>query len=209
MCGCYEVSDSVISFNTRIPRVDKDGVNQLERAKKDLLSKVYFYGGWVFIVNAAFYSGYSGPKNKVVIANEINKIPLDIYNALVKGKVDRVSILYRYSIDTTINHKSNIINNNINNNIQEEKKIIKEKKKYSRVTDISEEDMNEIARDLNVNYDVVKLNLGKMIDWCHAKGKSYANYRLALIIWVKNYLERGGIINGRPKIAVMPDQATS
>lgn len=198
MCGCYELPDRQIFINTRIKR------ENIPKTKEELFPKVKFSGDWVYVVNAQFYSGYSGSKNEVALERELSQIPESIVNALITNKDDRVSIDYAYSIDTPINNKSNIINNN--NNIILEKKILKEKKKYERITDITDDDVAEIAREYNVQHDHVKLLLSKMSDWCHAKGKSYKNYRLALIIWVKNDLERGGVFNGRPKIAVMPEQ---
>ncbi len=64
--------------------------------------RVVFYKDWVYIVNSRKYANYSGGKNEVAYKNEIESIPIEIR--------DTLSIQYQYSMDTTINHKSEIIN---------------------------------------------------------------------------------------------------
>ena len=102
LCGCYEISDRVISFDTRI----KD----LTRAKSDLKPKALFFEGWVYLPNAVGYSGYVGESNERARDKEIALIPLKVKNALLKGKVYPPLTGGTPHPHTTINHKSEIIN---------------------------------------------------------------------------------------------------
>ena len=98
MCGCYQLSDRVIIFDTRI--VD------LETAKKELNPKAKFKSGWVYLPNAKYYGGYSGKKNEVTIKKEEAQIDKNIKLALFTTQQDRVSIGYpqvETTTDTTIN----------------------------------------------------------------------------------------------------------
>ena len=203
MCGCYEINDRIIISDTKI--------KSLELAKKELSPKVRFSNDWVYIVNAEGYGGYRGPKNVKVIEREISEIPLKIKDTLEYGKSYSVSIGYPESdqtLDTPINHKSEIINNNItnkvNNNIIKEKKI--KEKKYSSITDITEDDLKDLSFELNIDYGIVKECLIRMNDWCRASGKHYLNYKSALRNWVKTDLERKGIKYGKPGISIMPTE---
>lgn len=102
LSGCYQVSDFIIKAQTRI----KD----LEKIKTELYPKVRFFKDYVYIPNAESYGGYYGEKNETAKKKELSDIPKEVINALFTLNNDRVSIPYRYSNDTSINHKS-IINN--------------------------------------------------------------------------------------------------
>ena len=120
MCGCYEISDRVILFDTQL------SIEELETAKKDLEPKAQFYKGWIYLPNALHLGGYKGEKNEVAIKREYSLIPEDIR--------DTLSIPYRYSSDTSINHKSETKNPKpqIRNHTQ--------KKEDVKPEDISEDD---------------------------------------------------------------------
>jgi hypothetical protein len=75
---------------------------ELKMAKKEINPKAIFYNGWVWIPKARSYGNYKGPKNDKACINEFNCIPKPIR--------DTLSIPYPYPSDTTINHKSEIIN---------------------------------------------------------------------------------------------------
>ncbi len=109
LCGCYQISDWLIKTQTRI--------KNLEKAKKELYPKVKFFKDWVFIKNAEFYGGYKGEKNEIAKNKELQEIPDHVKTALFGGKnkesesIDTLSIGYQRGINTSINHKSEIINN--------------------------------------------------------------------------------------------------
>jgi hypothetical protein len=71
------------------------------------------------------------------------------------------------------------------NNSKKERNILKkEKKSYSSLENIAEEDLVEISEAYRVPLALVKLQLEKMSNWCEAKGKRYKNYKRALMNWV-------------------------
>ena len=59
-------------------------------------------GDWIYIVNSIRYANYSGGKNQIAYKKEYDLIPKEVINTL--------SIQYQYPMDSTINHKSEIIN---------------------------------------------------------------------------------------------------
>jgi len=165
MCGFYQISERVLLFDTRI--------KNLEKAKSELIPKVRFFEDWVYIVNAESYSGYRGSKNERVLEKEKSSIPLNIKNALFYEKEYRVSDnndSVSSKSDTTINHKSEIINN-----------------KYNNIEDLKEEDFQNIAEKYQVPISFVMSKLDDLINW-HEKNPQknhYKNYLSALRDWVK------------------------
>jgi len=165
MCGCYQISERVLLFDTRIKNLDK--------VKSELIPKVRFYEDWVYVVNAESYSGYRGSKNERALEKEKNSIPLNIKNALFYEKEYRVSDnndSVSSKSDTTINHKSEIINN-----------------KYNNIEDLKEEDFENISEKYQVPVSFVKSKLDDLINW-HEKNPQknhYKNYLSALRDWVK------------------------
>ncbi len=95
LSGIFEISDREITTRTRLAG------ERLENAKQELSKKVLFHNGWCSIVNNSKYYSYKGEKNEKACVSELSRIP-----------ADTLSILYPYSIDTPINHKSKIINQN-------------------------------------------------------------------------------------------------
>lgn len=67
--------------------------------------KFIFVGNYVKVVNHEKYNPYNGIKNDKARERELELIPQEILENL-----DTLSIPYRYPIDTSINHKSEIIN---------------------------------------------------------------------------------------------------
>lgn len=102
LSGIYYLPDRIIKFETGLSD------EQLNTAKKvfENSKKVFFYQGWVYVINASDYGGYKGGKNEIALNKELEKIPDEVK----KYFNNRVSIGYQYPIDTSINHKSEIIN---------------------------------------------------------------------------------------------------
>lgn len=102
LTGIYYLPDRIIKFETGLSD------DQLNKAKKifETSKKAFFYNGWIYVVKASEYGGYKGNKNEIAYNKELEKIPDEVK----KYFNDRVSIGYQYPIDTSINHKSEIIN---------------------------------------------------------------------------------------------------
>jgi hypothetical protein len=206
MTGMFEISDRVICFDTGI--TDKE----LKNAKQELREKVRFCNEWVYLVNSERYNCYRGGKLKIAYNKELAEIPKDIKNTLLNDKQDRVSENNdRVSdLDDTPNKiKYNIINNNNTSTCTstQEKEINKEKevkeKKYSKVTDITQEDLEDLAKEYSLKLEYVEDVFRRMQDWCLAKGKPYANYKSGLRTWLNNSLDKGGF-RGKQGFSVMP-----
>lgn len=98
----YECSDRVICFETGIS--NSQLVDIKKKFEKDM--KFLFDDGYVYIVNNEKYNQYKGEKNESARTKEEEIIG----KARVKAFEDRVSIPHIYPSDTSINHKSKIIN---------------------------------------------------------------------------------------------------
>jgi hypothetical protein len=61
---------------------------------------------------------------------------------------------------------------------------------YSSIENITEEDITEISERYSVSIGFVKLQLEKLHNWCEAKGKSYKDYKKALMNWVLLDMQR-------------------
>lgn len=201
ICGTFQLADKKIIFETGI---DSKLLPQIKKELQDN-KKVFFYKGWIHVCNARRNNQYEKSNlNQIACSSELDKIPQEVKDSINLYLNSSIDTTMQGSIDTT--QKPEIINNNINNinnNIQVQEK------KYSKITDITEEDMDELSRDLNIKIERVRYIKDSMNDWCRAKGKGYANYKAALRNWVKHDLEKQGVIYARPKIAVMPDQPSS
>lgn len=165
MCGCYQISERVLVFDTRI--------KNLKKIKDELSPKVRFYEDWVYVVNAECYSGFRGSKIEKALEKEKDSIPLNIKNALYYEKEYRVSDksdMVSSKHDTTINNKSEIINN-----------------KYNNIEDLEEEDLEKISEKYNVPISFVRSKLEDIELWegekpGRMKGR---NWKLTLMNWVK------------------------
>jgi len=96
--GAYKLSRRVALLETGA--TEKEWSDACERFKHD--NKVKFVGDWIIILNAKRYANYSGGKNETAYNKELSSLPQEVK--------DTVSIQYVYPIDTTINNKSEIIN---------------------------------------------------------------------------------------------------
>jgi hypothetical protein len=178
MTGYYELSDRVIIFHT--------GLNQaeLEVAKKDLKDKVRFYQGWVNVINSERYNSFRGEKNNTAVEREIRGIPKDIKTALDEAKDDRVSIPNVYSSDTSIisNH-----NNNINN------KPSNKGSTYSSLESLTPDIIKDVSDFYHVPSSAVQKLKEQMELYCESNGKTYKNYKSALMQWTLRRIEEGKI----------------
>ncbi len=122
--GIYQCTQRIISFETGIDTLILKDINRSFEEDK----KVYFYNDWVYVIKSPVYGGYKGPKNELAFNRELTKIPSNVIEFFNK----KVPIQYIYPIYTTINHKSEIINDksetiNHKQGIDEMKKKLKGK----------------------------------------------------------------------------------
>lgn len=102
LSGTYELN--VMELKMWCGLTDIEIVDLKEKFTKD--KKFIFYKDWVKIVNHERYNtNYTGAKNEVALEKELSYIPNEIIENL-----DSLFIDYRYPSDSTINHKSEIIN---------------------------------------------------------------------------------------------------
>jgi hypothetical protein len=171
MCGCYQVSERILLFDTRI--------KNLEKVKEELLPKVRFYKDWIYILNAETYSGFRGSKNEKVLIKEKSTIPSDVKNTLFNDKVYRVSEnndTVSSKVDTTINNKSEIIN-----------------KKYNNIESLNDTVISEVANEYSVSFVDVKNKVESIRLYCKSNGKNYKDYKATLQTWIRNDIEKGKI----------------
>lgn len=107
LSGYFELREKTICYYTHLTK------QQLTKAKKELFPKARFYESWVYLPKAVNYNGYYGEKNQIALNKELATIPDKVKTTLNSKDLDTLSISYVYPIDTTINHKSNNINNMI------------------------------------------------------------------------------------------------
>lgn len=170
LSGIYRLPDRVINFDTRLKG------ERLEKAKNELVGKVMFFDGWVYVKNAQILGGYKGEKNEVAIKQEMTEIPENVKNCLFKGicnrvskKDDRVSEVS----DTSINHKSEIINHK------------SEEGSLKFLQNLPEEVIAEFTRRFDCSPKQLKGKAEDLYNYCLAKGKTYKNYKAFLLNAVK------------------------
>jgi len=101
-------------------------------------------------------------------------IPLQVSNIPIKDRNIPVQVLNIPLQGNTINNiQKTITKNNLQN-------------KYSSIKNINLSVMEEIAEKYGVPVIFVQSKLDDMINWMAAKGKSYKNYKAALMNWVKS-----------------------
>ena len=96
--GIYNLSKRVALLETGASSEEWDAACNKFAADK----KIKFVDDWVIVLNAKKYANYSGGKNEVAYKTEWDALPSKVK--------DTVSIQYIYPIDTTINNKSETIN---------------------------------------------------------------------------------------------------
>lgn len=172
LCGIYELPDKYICFDTGVSQSD------LIKIKNKFMEsgKIIFFNGWVKISNHEKYNtNYSGSKNEVAFQREISTISESVLKEL-----DRLSIDYQYPSDSTINHKSKIINN-------------KSETFKSNNKELTQKDLEDISEQLSVSLSDVQFCRDSMLDWLASSGKIKKDYVATLRNWVRRELQDGKI----------------
>lgn len=170
LSGMYELSDRTILFETGV------NLQQLEAAKEEFqkAKKIICFKGWVYVVKSSLLGGYTGSKNEVALEKELSLIPEDIRSYFK----DTVSIGYQYPSDTSINHKSEIINH---------KEVVKEiplEHSKSYLQHIPESDLENLHAKYSCSISQIKTEAEAIVLYCDSKGKKYSNYSSALQNWL-------------------------
>jgi hypothetical protein len=107
LTGCYEISERTIIFDTQFTAL------QYKHAKEELVSRVVFSDGWVFVKNSAKYNNYvHNSKQAAAYIKEYEKIPpffkksVPALDAIYHTSTIHVSDMY----DTSRNKKPEIRN---------------------------------------------------------------------------------------------------
>lgn len=171
--GCYEISDRQIIFDTKIKELDK--------VKKELFPKVIFYNGWVYVVNSQGYNNFVGDSFERAISKEMDLIPDNIKNTLIKVKeYPTPEVTVGYSGGTNSN---NSINYNISNT----------SKDY--MESITPEIISEIANKYSISEKIVMDKLDSIKLWEDEKpGRMKGrNWKATLMNWIRRDIENGKI----------------
>lgn len=107
--GIFKIANKLVLLETGLEQ------DQIDLAKEELESykTVRFYDDWVYVVNAQKLSNYTGPKNEAAREKELCKIPADVIEHF---RSLGHQIPYQYTIDTSINHKTETITYKKENN---------------------------------------------------------------------------------------------
>lgn len=159
----------------------KIGIKKFKKSLDYLLSH-----GWIEFVGMT--PGKTRPI-KTYKVNDIWKLNTDFYN---EKEIPPKSTVSKNTSQKEINtsQKSNIRKTNKKNNNNKKKNIIKRKRKYSSIKEITEEDLIEIANRYKVSVGFVSLQLEKLKNYCSSSGRRYKNYKSALRNFVLGDLQR-------------------
>jgi hypothetical protein len=180
ICGIFQLTPAKIMFETKLT------ANQFETAKINLqkANKVYFYKGWVYVINAKKNNKYcESPKNQIAENSELSHVPDEI-RSFFNSSMDS-------SIGTTMDStpKSNTINNKpeIRNN-----KGTKNKTYFSKEV-ITQEDIEKIHQELHVALEDIQTMIDDIDAWSNGKGNQALNWYLTLRNWLNRAIKEGKI----------------
>lgn len=184
LTGIYELDDRSIASSLKITQ------QQLNKIKEKFMAdrKIYFYNGWIKIVNHDKYNNFTGIKNEIAVKRELALISQEIIENL-----DRVSIGYPVLADTLNNHKSiinnhkSIINNHKPETINQKPEMLQEKK-YTKREDITQTVIDALSEKYSCPPSFVLNCWDTAVNWLDAEGKTKKNYKAFLDNWVKRQI---------------------
>ena len=181
----YNKKEDWISVN-QIAKATRIRQTHVSRAKKELLlRKIITSNGTkiAFQKNSTMWCDIpiqvhkktSPIQNKnIPIQVNIKNIPLQVSNIPIKVKNIPIRVL---NIPLQGNTIDNIQKTITKDNLQ---------KKYSSIKNVDLSVMEEIAEKYGVPIAFVQSKFDDMVNWMAAKGKSYKDYKAALMNWVKS-----------------------
>lgn len=190
----YECTDKQIRFDTGID------TPTLEKAKFKFqeAGKIFFKDGYVYLRNADKYESFIGEKNEKAKSDLFSRLRADIVAWYEEIKNTPIHTpMYTPSIGSR-SQKSEIINQNTETKIQ--------KTEYRNLQDVNDKDLFEkIAEKYQTTCAYVESRYEDLVIYCGSKNKTYSNYYLALLNFVKSDLAKStsyqGARNVRPNIA--------
>lgn len=191
LTGMYELTDRQTAFDTGLSKSQiTEGKDIFERT-----GKIFFYGNWVYVVNAQRLNGFVGEKLEKAVKKEQKLINTDItsYFNRVSKKSDRVLPIS----DRSINHKPEIINH-------KEETIIKKNNGIDYLKTLTDEEAKQLSAKFKCNAIQVVTMANKIIDYCQSKGKKYEDYKAALRNWLRG--EYGERQADKAHTPVLPDE---
>lgn len=181
----YNKKEDWISVNQI---AEATGIRQahVSRAKKELLlRKIITLNGIkiVFQKDSTMWCDIPVQVNKKTPLIQNKNIPIQVHEKNVPLQVSNIPIKVK-NIPVQVSNMP--LQGNTINNIQ--KTITKNnlQKKYSSIKNIDLSVIQEIAEKYGVPVAFVQSKLDDMVNWMTAKGKTYKNYKAALMNWVKS-----------------------
>lgn len=170
LTGAYKWSDSKTLFETGLTS------QQLVKSKQDLqeANLVYFLNNWVVIPETNEKTNFDkGKMTSVAYKREFDLLPDEIREMLIgySYPIDRVSI------PIEIRNKKSEIRNKEKGGVGE--------KTFSKIEDLDEEQIRDIAKEYQVPEAFVISKIDDLKNYCESTGKKYKNYRSTLKQWVK------------------------
>jgi len=158
LSGIFMLTDRQMTFDTGLTN------SELVKAKSEISNKIVFYKNWVRVPKSKEYGGYTGEKNEIAMQKELLFVPIDVKKYFNRYCIDRVS----EKTDTSINHKSKIINH-------------KSKEKFIPPTiDEIKEYITKNNYTVNADTFYKYFNEGK---WVDSNGKKVRNWKQKIITW--------------------------
>lgn len=199
--NCYEVAIDEIVYDIKLSQaVIRDTLGKLQRDGKIAVLK-----DWVFLTNANKYQRYSGRLNEVAKSKVLEEMPKSVlgwYNKLIDRGIEGVYI-------PSINHKSEIRDKKLEIRNQKSEREIVKRESFSRIEDIQQSDMQEIAGEYGAPLSFVMSKLDDMKNHVEGKGIEYKNYKAMLKTWVKkDAMDLRKEADGRSKIAYVGEPIT-
>lgn len=198
LCGIYELPERIILFETGITS------KQLQEIKKKLSERIIFIGDYIAIKNISKYDDYKGGKLEPAKNKQLEEIPTEVLEEIKKHKTpNRVSIGYPYPIYTP-NSNSNSNKGGMGEKYPIKKTVVERTSKNSHMP-CSTQEMEDIAKELNVNtVDVIRVHatiIDKIADGSFSE-KKYKTVYYTLKQWVRMGIERGTIKENKPSKSI-------
>jgi len=193
LTGVYELPDRNICFDLGITQKELDDIKQ----KLSSVGKVGFMNGYVILTNSQKYCDYEhgNDRQRKSFESEKKSIPEEVWK--YRESLTSQQLVNDQSVTSprlVLNHKSENINN--------KKGIVKgEEKKYSKLEDITDVEISQVAQKYEVAPKVVKRVYEELVDYCEGKGKKYDNYLATLRGWVRRRIDEKPQIVGLKQLS--------
>lgn len=174
LTGCYQVPLKIIATYTGF------SVERVQKLFDDFKDKATYKNGWVIIPNYQKHNPIKNPNVDKARDKQLTNTPqwvLDELTRLTQG-------LPKASIS---------LHGNGNGKCIKEDKSVREETKYRSIDSLTTEVLQEVANEYSVTLqDELNLKI-EMELYCKSQGKSYKDYRAAIMNWTRRKLDKGEI----------------